>query len=407
MKIAHTGDLHWGLGYPGPSPDSRFNDISTVADFMADKIVDEKCDLVLVAGDLFKDARVFLDRASVEIAAAVRWLRRFSEAGIPVVVISGTPSHDAVAAYELIKEMRIPGVEIFTTPGVFEYGCSIACLPGINRSTMASKEEFSKLPAHELHQLMTERVTQAVRGLEAECANDFKIFMAHITCTGADKGFEDLLQQQEPVLTSEAVEGSGFDIICLGHIHKPQVIKGLSVPTYYCGSPERLSFNEELHTPGFYIHNLGTGRGSEWTINPPYFVQTPARNYCTLQFDLHDKDTEAFDRWCSFITGEKGAEYLIDREDSIVRVRYKVTEAQAKQINQAAIVKALHDAGAFYVQGVEAEVVRSTRTRAAEADAGMTPTEALAMWGRVNAVEDEELAELTTRVKVLLQEVGM
>ena len=381
--------------------------ISTVADFMADKIVDEKCDLVLVAGDLFKDARVFLDRASVEIAAAVRWLRRFSEAGIPVVVISGTPSHDAVAAYELIKEMRIPGVEIFTTPGVFEYGCSIACLPGINRSTMASKEEFSKLPAHELHQLMTERVTQAVRGLEAECANDFKIFMAHITCTGADKGFEDLLQQQEPVLTSEAVEGSGFDIICLGHIHKPQVIKGLSVPTYYCGSPERLSFNEELHTPGFYIHNLGTGRGSEWTINPPYFVQTPARNYCTLQFDLHDKDTEAFDRWCSFITGEKGAEYLIDREDSIVRVRYKVTEAQAKQINQAAIVKALHDAGAFYVQGVEAEVVRSTRTRAAEADAGMTPTEALAMWGRVNAVEDEELAELTTRVKVLQQEVGI
>lgn len=407
MKIAHTGDLHWGLGYPGPSPDSRFNDISTVADFMADKIVDEKCDLVLVAGDLFKDARVFLDRASVEIAAAVRWLRRFSEAGIPVVVISGTPSHDAVAAYELIKEMRIPGVEIFTTPGVFEYGCSIACLPGINRSTMASKEEFSKLPAHELHQLMTERVTQAVRGLEAECANDFKIFMAHITCTGADKGFEDLLQQQEPVLTSEAVEGSGFDIICLGHIHKPQVIKGLSVPTYYCGSPERLSFNEELHTPGFYIHNLGTGRGSEWTINPPYFVQTPARNYYTMDV-TPGPDAEEGTDIAACLNDFRNHFFSNDFiKNAIVRVHYECTDTQAKLINQAQITRDLYDLGAFYVQGVEAKVRRTTRTRAAEADAGMTPAEALAMWGRVNDVADDELGELSKRAEGLHQEVGV
>jgi len=72
MKIAHTGDLHFGLGYAGPTPSSRFEDITEVADWMADVIIGEGCGMVLVAGDLFKDARVFLDRASVEIAAAVR-----------------------------------------------------------------------------------------------------------------------------------------------------------------------------------------------------------------------------------------------------------------------------------------------------------------------------------------------
>ena len=41
-------------------------------------------------GDLFKDARVFLDRASVEITAAAAWLRRFLKPE-SVVVISGTP----------------------------------------------------------------------------------------------------------------------------------------------------------------------------------------------------------------------------------------------------------------------------------------------------------------------------
>jgi len=124
-----------------------------------------------------------------EISAAVRWLRQFSEAKIPVVVISGTPSHDAVAAYELIKEMRIPEVHIFTTPGVKEVYwngliISVACLPGLTDLNMASKEEFSKLAAHELNQLITDRVTQAVMGLAAQCKCQPKILLSHITCAG-------------------------------------------------------------------------------------------------------------------------------------------------------------------------------------------------------------------------------
>ena len=50
---------------------------------------------------------------------------------------------------------------------------------------------------------------------------------------------------------------------------------------------------------------------------------------------------------------------------------------------------------------------RETRTRSAEADAGMTPAEALAMWGRVNEVSEDELTELAKRAETLEQEVGM
>ena len=408
MKIAHTGDLHWGLGYPGPSPDSRFEDIIRVADFMADRIIEEECDLVLVAGDLFKDARVFLDRASVEIAAAAAWLRRFSEAKIPVVVISGTPSHDAVAAYELLKQMRIPDIHIFIDPGVFEFGCSIACLPGISRSAMASKDEFAKLSAHELHQLMTERVTQAVHGLAAECRCEQKILMSHITCVGADKGFEDLLQQQEPVLTKDAIEGSGFDLVCLGHIHKPQQVEGLTVPTFYCGAPERLGFNEEGHQPGFWIYEH-----TELPIRSR-LIKTPSREYLTLDFPWSDEDPDAVVevltdfKTCLTAGGaiEDGKTLRLTR-GAIVRVRYECTDAQAKLINQTQITRDLYDLGAFYVQGIEAKVRRTTRTRAAEADAGMTHLEALSMWSRVNDVGADELSDLTTRAEVLGQEVGI
>lgn len=400
MRVAHTGDIHWGLGYPGPTPASRFEDISRVADFMADRIIEERCELVLIAGDLFKDARVFIDRASVEIAAAAAWLRKLSDAGIPVVVISGTPSHDAVAAYELIKEMRIPNVHIFTTPGVFDYGCSIACLPGVNRSTIASKEEYARMPAHELHQLMTDRITQVVHGLAAECVNDTKILLSHITCSGADKGYEDLLQQQEPILTSAAIEGARFDLVCLGHIHKAHQIKGLSVPTYYCGSPERLRFDEEESTPGFWIYDIDIHRHTG--LIKADFIKTPARRYWTL--DLSEEDPDAV---VKVLNNLKECLAGAPVKDAVVRVRYEVTEAQAKQISRQAIVRDLYELGAYYVQGVEARVKRETRTRAAEANAGMTPAEALAMWGRVNGVPEEELAELSKRAAGLEQEVGI
>ena len=412
MKIAHTGDLHFGLGYAGPTPSSRFEDITEVADWMADVIIGEGCGMVLVAGDLFKDARVFLDRASVEIAAAVRWLRRLSDAEIPVVVISGTPSHDAIAAYGLIKEMRIRGVAIYTSPGVCELTIehdtlSVACLPGINRSTMASKEEFSKLAAHELNQLITDRVTQAVMGLAAQCKCQPKILLSHITCAGADKGYEDLLQQQEPVLTKEAVEGSGFDLVCLGHIHNAQKVEGLTVPTFYCGSPERLSFSEEANNPCFFIHHFASD--GKLSYGGTEIVSTPARRYYTFDFPWSEEDPNAVVEVLTDLHNclTDGGELKSPVEGAIVRVRYECTEAQAKLINQNKITRDLYELGAFYVQSIEAKVRRETRTRAAEADAGMTPAEALAMWGRVNEVSEDELTELAKRAETLEQEVGM
>ena len=405
FKIAHTGDLHWGLGYPGPSPSSRFEDITRAADFMANRIIQERCDLVLVAGDMFKDARVFLDRASVEIAAGVRWLRRFSEAYIPVIVISGTPSHDAIAAYELIREMRIPGVSIYTSPGVHEVlieknSLSIACLPGINRSTIASKEEFSKLPAHELNQLITDRIAELTLGLAAQCKSEPKVLLSHITCAGADKGWEDLLQQQEPVLTKAAIKGAGFDLVCLGHLHNSHQVTGLTVPTLYCGSPERLRFDEEENVPGFWIHQIG---------QESQYIPTRARRFWTMDFPWNGGDPDLVVEILSdFKNGLEKTSFngpLI--QDSIIRVRYECTEVQAKMINQAAITRDLYDLGAFYVQGIEAKIQRTTRTRAAAATSELKPSDALQMWGEVNQVESEELAELKSRAQRLEVEVGV
>lgn len=408
MKLAHYADVHLGIGYSGPTPEARFNDICKVMDFMADRIIEENCDLVLFAGDMFKDARVFLDRASVEITAAVKWLRRLSGAGIPVVMISGTPSHDAVAAYELIREMRIPGIDICTNPEVINTdSASIACLPGINRSIMASKEEFSKLPTHELNQLITERINQVVHGLASECHYQPSILLSHITCAGADKAWEDLQMQQEPVLTKTAVEGAGFDLVCLGHLHNAHYVES-STPIYYCGSPERLRFDEEDNKPGFWIFEFKPG-GEKTTS----FIETPARKFWTLDLPWSDEDPGAVVEVLTDLKeclhpGEIEAQNTLQEiKDAIVRVRYECNEQQAKQISQSQITKDLYDLGAFYVHTVEAKIQRTNRTRAAEATSELTPARALQLWGEVNEVKRDELQELVKRNEGLEKEVGI
>lgn len=404
MKIAHVADVHWGLNYPGPSPDARFKDICQTMDWIADRIIEEGCDLVVFCGDAFKDARVFLERASVEITAFVSWLKKLDKAGIDTVVISGTPSHDAVAAYGLIKQMLPAGEDtlVYTVPAILDYcGLDIAVLPGLNRSQIASKEEYSRLAPHELHQLMTQKITQIAQGLLSKIkeknsigafmgSNEpLRMLLSHITYVGADKGFEDMLMQHEPVLTREAIQG--FDLVCLGHIHRPQQQGNV----FYCGSPERLSFNDEKISTGFYIHEIK----SKKEINSE-FIETPGRQFQTLQLD--ERDIQVL--LATPDTFIKVLPWAINEE--IIRVRYTCSEETNKYFNRRLLEKALYAAGAFYVTEIKAEIEKTTRTRAENATTEMGPAEGLKLWCQVMEVPENDQTELIEKAEKLIQEVN-
>ena len=381
MRIAHIGDIHLGLNYPGPTPDSRFEDITRTMDWCANRIIDEKCDLVLVAGDMFKDARVFLDRASREIKAAANWIRNITQHGIEVLVISGTPSHDAISAYDLLREMHIDKCTVFTSPGWVKFpdGTSVCCIPGMNRAAWAAIDEYKHLPPQEIHQLMTDNITEICHTIPGGMKPD--ILLAHLSYDLADKGFEDVLMQHEPVLTSEAV--ADFNLVCLGHIHRPQQ----NGQVFYCGSPERLSFNDEDITPGFWIHD-----GSRHD-----FYETPARKYETLKWN------EEMMRWVL----EKGYILPYDFKGAIVRLRYDCTETMVKQISRKALEKALYDAGAFYVTEIVGTVTESIRDRDQEVTAEMGVIDALQKWCEqpdVN-IPEGEIPALLAMAGEMLQEV--
>ncbi|WP_410771009.1 metallophosphoesterase family protein [Fontibacillus sp. BL9] len=388
MKIAHIADSHWGFGYPGPNPGARFEDITRTMDWAADRIIAEGCELVLFAGDAFKDARVFIDRATAEIKAFVSWLRRLSEAGIEVVVISGTPSHDAISAYHLIREMRIPGVQVFTEPGIAslpsEGGPLIACLPGMNRSSFAQQDEFAGLPPHEFHSKMTDWITETCRELRKGLAGPI-ILMSHLTYDLADTGFEDALLQNEPILTDEAA--TMFDLVCLGHIHRPQRA-GTNV--FYSGAPERHNFGDEHTATGFWIHDTDIG-SSLWAGST--FIETPSRHFRTI--DWCDMDIEAW------LDGQ--VDDFAGIKDAIVRVRYSCSEELQKRFDRRSLERALYDAGAYFVAEIRAEVERSERIRDAEVTEGLNPLTALAAWGSNQEIKEMEIVELQAMTSELME----
>lgn len=386
MKIAHIADAHWGFGYPGPNPAARFEDITRSMDWVADRIIAEGCELVLFAGDAFKDARVFIDRATAEIKAFVAWLRKLSAAGLEVIVISGTPSHDAISAYHLIREMQIPGVQVFTEPGIAssDEGPLVACLPGMNRSSFALQDDFAGLPPHEFHAKMTNWITDTCRELREGLTGPV-ILMSHLTYDLADTGFEDALLQNEPILTDEAARL--FDLVCLGHIHRPQRA-GTNV--FYSGAPERHNFGDEHTEPGFWIHDTDT---FTTLFASSEFIPTPARRFRTI--DWCDMDIEAW------LDGQ--VDEFSSIKDAIVRVRYSCSEELQKRFDRRSLEKALYNAGAYFVSEIRAEVERSERIRDAEVTEGLNPLTALAAWGNNQEIKEPEIAELQAMTTELME----
>jgi exonuclease SbcD len=383
MKIAHVADSHWGMNYPGPHPAARFEDITRTMDFVADRIIEEGCELVIFAGDAFKDARVFIDRATIEIAAFTRWLRRLSDQGIKVIVISGTPSHDAVSAYELIEEMHIPLVFVRTTVSTLSVqGMNIVCIPGMNRSTFATNEEFRGIPPHEAHQKITEYITNTAYEMASRMTGP-TILVSHLTYDSADTGFEDALLQNEPILTIEAIQP--YDLVLLGHIHRPQQVGKV----FYSGAPERHNFGDEHTVPGFWIHDYDSGQFSH------SFIETPARQFKTIRWSEFDL--------VAWIDGQLD---ITDVDGAMVRVQYSCNEDTQKRFDRNQLEKAIYQAGAYHVAEIKADVERTDRIRDEEVTESLGPLTALEKWGVNQGILSPEIILLQGMTSHLMEGVS-
>ena len=283
LKILHTGDWHIG-SYPGPETNgenARYHDVLHCLNRLVETAAKEKPGITIISGDIFHQARVWSDRGLKESRAAIQIIRSLSQIA-PVVVLRGTPNHDSEQQFEMLKTAFSgdDSVSIITQPElltVYTYDgqpVQVAGIPGFDRGEYRAKHPG--LSREEETQVFTDLLADIVMGLKAQCASGLpSILSTHYTVPGCnmESGQTALFAQFEPVIYPDTLWAADFDLVALGHIHRPQQICEAQ-NAFYCGSITGLNFNDEGQKRGFYIHeydNIGDG----FTRTSSRFVETP------------------------------------------------------------------------------------------------------------------------------------
>lgn len=401
IRILHAGDLHIG-SFPGPEENGenvRFKDICKCLDALVEGAEVQQPEMAVIAGDIFHQARVWSDRGLKENQTAVRFLRRLASV-CPVVVMRGTPNHDSEEQFNML-EVAFEGdesVSIVTTPGVRTYSSyagkkvQIACLPGFDRGYYRAKHPG--LSKEEENEVFTQSIEQMILGLKAQTDKESPtVLVSHYTITGCnmESGQTAFFSQFEPVVYPSTLQAADFDLVCFGHIHRPQQLDGCK-NTFYCGAISALNFNDEGQDRGYYIHTVEDGGQVK-----SEFFKLPTRQYKTIR--LENEDVEKIN------DGEYDSLPIenYDVQDKVVRVLYNCTDENNKAFNHGALEGFLKSCGAFFVQEITPQKISITVDRKSM-DAEGTPEDNLGSYLAEKDLTPERIGEIIELARPIISE---
>lgn len=398
MKILHSSDWHIG-NFQGPERNGinlRGQDIFNCLDYMVVRAETEQPDLIVVTGDLFHTAKVWADRGLNETYNAINIIQKLATIA-PICILRGTPNHDGDEQFNMMKEVfkNKHSVTIFDKPEVKiiqtkSGNINVAALPGFERGIFRAK--FPGLSKDEENQVFTSELANIVMGLKSMCSEDYpSILMAHYTVPGAniESGQIQFLSQFEPVITPEVLDAANFELVTLGHIHRPQKVISCQ-NTFYAGAINALNFNDEGQERGFWIHEL---------FKESRFIKTPHREFKTIK--MFDEDVSEFN--ASNIDGVSTKLWRGTIDNKIVRVLYNCTDESNKALNKALLEKELYSDGAFWVQEITPEKITITANKN-DLSERSAPEDNLRDFLIEKAIPDERIAEIIETARPIIAE---
>lgn len=399
MKILHTSDWHLGT-FRSPAKDGvnlRTEDTKRCLDELVRVAKEEQPDYSLISGDVFHVGHLWSDRCCEEIITAVHYIKELAAVSKQVVVMRGTPNHDGAGQFNVLSEMFADSrnVHIVITPQVISFDdVDIAALPGFDRGTYRAR--FPGISSDEENVVFTQELANIVTGLKAQCEpNKKSVLMAHYTVPGCntESGQTMMLTQFEPIIPQEALMAAHYDLVALGHIHRPQKI--LPCDWYYSGAINAMNFNDEGQERGFWIHETNSANGV-WVSE---FHNTPIREFMTVnltnedisQINIGGIDRVAAMKWAGRVDGK------------IVRVRYRCSAENAKayKMSEAILERNLLENGAFMLwenlpDKIDESANRTKLERAAD------PEDNLIQYLEEKQLEPEKIQELALKARPII-----
>lgn len=277
MKLLHFADAHidmanYGRHDPETGLPLRVLDFLKSLDAIVDTAISEKVDMVIFAGDAYKDR-------SPAPTFQREWgkrIMRLSQAKIPTLLLIGnhdiSPSIGRAHALHEFKTLEVPFVKVLDKPcllksdELWDLPIQVIAMPWITRSGLMaatgendSTEAFSRIESN---------IGDLIEGWLEEADPSLPIILtAHASIEGAKFGGERLVMLgNDLVLSGSLVKNPKFSYVAMGHIHKPQdVNEGYQPPVIYPGSIERVDFGEAKEDRFFIIADIEKGKDTEVT----------------------------------------------------------------------------------------------------------------------------------------------
>jgi DNA repair protein SbcD/Mre11 len=266
MRILHFADAHidmanYGRHDPQTGLPLRVLDFLKALDCIIDAAINERVDMVIFAGDAYKDrapAPTFQREWGKRII-------RLSQAKIPTLLLVGnhdlSPAMGRAHAIQEFDTLQVPFVrvlqkpEFLTSEDLWGLPVQVIAMPWVSRSGLMASIETSAINVKELFESIEVRISGLVEEWMKQADSSLPLIMtAHASVEGAMFGAERMVMLgSDLVLPTALVKDRRLDYVAMGHIHKPQdVNEGNHPPVIYPGSIERIDFGE-AHDDKFYI----------------------------------------------------------------------------------------------------------------------------------------------------------
>lgn len=405
LRVLHFADAHIDIANHGRrDPETllpvRVMDFLAALDQIIDAAVSEKVDLVLFAGDAYKDR-------NPQPTFQREWGRRMmrlSAAGIPTLLLIGnhdiSPAGGRAHTLQEFGTLEVPHIHVADRidlwgPERLGVPVQVVAVPWVGRSQLMSREETSGMTHEEILAGMEKRVNAAIADKVGQADPEIPLILtAHASVQGATYGSERMVMLgHELVLGGRVVNDKRLDYVALGHIHKHQALgaAGQQPPIVYPGSIERIDFGEVKERKGYVMAEVARGR-SEWTFMP---LQT--RRFLDLAVDTPQAETFMADILAALPAPEAVS-------GAICRLRLSYPADWESLLDE----KALNDyfAGAFSLQ-IQRQRLSERRARLGDAAGveSMTPLELLQAYWRSKSFQQDEITALSELAQEILVEM--
>lgn len=274
IRLLHFADAHidmanYGRHDPISGLPLRVLDFLKSLDTIIDTAIEEKVDLVIFAGDTYKDR----SPAPTFQREWGRRIMRLSRAGIPTLLLVGnhdiSPAAGRASAMHEFDTLAVPHIRVlskleFLGPSQLEgLPLQVLALPWISRSRAMSAGGGETADAGQVYAAIGEDLADLVnRWLEAADPALPVVLTAHASVESATYGGERLVMLgNDVVIPLPVVRDPRLDYVALGHIHKAQNLnEGQHPPVIYPGSIERVDFGEARDDKYFVIVEVERGQ---------------------------------------------------------------------------------------------------------------------------------------------------